>query len=480
MRVYPDHYIDRRSGTVQSERLFRDNLVNFIYSGVRENAGFCFNLITSGRASALLSYLNFDFTFNQNGRKVERFIHELNINMSECLLPPESFKTAKEVFQRQIRYWECRPMLSLPSDSTIVVSPSDSKVLVGALSPDKPLFIKEKFFQYRELLEKEKLDAMLIALPDQWHGIIYSEVANKKINVYGEKPICRTIKDGQTIVSAVKNNKITWQTGSWQRSQANFHRGAELAINGRVGKLKYIEAGLPDGNRGIGTPPVMDVPPELNWEMWLGPALKVPYRGVSHWDWRWILDYSGGQLTDWAGHHIDIANWGAGLEHTGPVEISGSGIYPPDGIFNAPVEYDFLCKYANGIEMRVANASRLPLGMGTTWHGDLGWVHVDRGNKISASDPKILEEVIGENETHLYKSENHYQNFVDCVRSGKETIAPVDVAYRAISVALLGEIAMTTGQTIKWDPDKEEIIGNDRASRMLSRPYRQPWTLPTI
>ena len=333
---------------------------------------------------------------------------------------------------------------------------------------------------YRELLEKETVDSMLIALPDHWHGIIYSEVANKKLNVYGEKPICRTIKDGKTIVSAVKKNNIIWQTGSWQRSQANFHRGAELAINGRVGKLKYIEVGLPDGNKGIGTPPVMEVPQGLNWEMWLGPALKVPYRGVSHWDWRWILDYSGGQLTDWAGHHIDIANWGAGLEHTGPVEISGAGVYPVDGIYNVPVEYDFLCKYANGIEMRVANAARLPLGMGTTWHGDLGWVHVDRGNRISASDPKILEEVIGENEIHLYKSDNHYQNFIDCVRSREETIAPIDVAYRAISVALLGEIAMTTGQAIKWDPDKEEIIGNPRASRLLSNPYRQPWTLPTV
>ena len=333
---------------------------------------------------------------------------------------------------------------------------------------------------YRELLDKEKLDAMLIAIPDHWHGIIYSSVANKKMNVYGEKPICRTINDGKTIVSAVKNNNIIWQTGSWQRSQANFHRGAELAINGRAGKLKYIEVGLPDGGRGIGTPPVMDVPPELNWEMWLGPAMKVPYRGVSHWDWRWILDYSGGQLTDWSGHHIDIANWGAGLEYTGPVEITGKGVYPAEGIYNAPVEYDFLCKYANGIEMRVANASRLPLGMGTTWHGELGWIHVDRGNKLTASDPKILEEVIGDNETRLYKSDNHYQNFIDCVRSGKPTIAPVEVAYRAISVGLLGEIAMTTGQTIKWDPDKEEIIGNPRASRMLSRPYRQPWTLPTV
>jgi predicted dehydrogenase len=333
---------------------------------------------------------------------------------------------------------------------------------------------------YREFLEKEKLDAVSIALPDHWHGIIYSAAANKKLNIYGEKPICRTIKDGQTIVSAVKKNNIIWQTGSWQRSLPNFHRGAELAINGRAGKIKYIEVGLPDGNKGIGTPPVKPVPPELNWEMWLGPALKVPYRGVSHWDWRWILDYSGGQLTDWAGHHIDIANWGAGLEHTGPVEISGAGVYPAEGIFNVPVEYDFLCKYANGIEMRVANASRLPLGMGTTWHGDLGWIHVDRGDVISASDPKILNDVIGENEIHLYKSENHWQNFIDCVKSGKPAIAPIEVAYRAISVALLGEIAMTTGQTIKWDPEKEVIIGNPGAARLLSRPYRQPWTLPTI
>ena len=336
------------------------------------------------------------------------------------------------------------------------------------------------YVDYREFLAKEKLDAVSIALPDHWHGIIYSEAAKSKMHVYGEKPICRTINDGKTIVKAVNNNNIIWQTGSWQRSEANFHRGAELAINGRVGKIKYIEVGLPDGGSNIGTPPVIDVPQELDWEMWLGPALKVPYRGVSHWDWRWILDYSGGQLTDWAGHHIDIANWGAGLEHTGPSEISGSGVYPPEGLYNVPVEYDFICKYSNGIEMRVANASRLKHGMGTVWQGDLGWIHVDRGNRISASDPAILNEVIGDSEVHLYKSDNHWQNFVDCVRSGKPAIAPVDVAFRAISVGLLGEIAITTGQTINWDPDKEEIIGNPAASKLLSRPYRKPWTLPTV
>ena len=333
---------------------------------------------------------------------------------------------------------------------------------------------------FREFLEKEKLDAVAIALPDHWHGIIYTAAVEKKLNVYGEKPICRTIRDGQTIVKAVQKNKITWQTGSWQRSRPNFHRGCELVINGRIGKIKNIEVGLPNGNRGIGTPPVQDVPKELNWDMWLGPAPKVAYRGVSHWNWRWILDYSGGQLTDWAGHHIDIANWGAGLDHTGPAEIAGEGIYPREGIYNVPVEYDFLCKYANGIEMRVCNEARLEKGSGTTWYGDKGWIHVNRGDTLIASDPKILQEVIGENEIHLIKSDNHWQNFVDCVRSGEKTIAPIEVAYRAISVALLGEIAMQTGQKIQWDPEKEEIIGNPMASRLLDHPYRQPWQRPTL
>ncbi|MEI6678988.1 MAG: Gfo/Idh/MocA family oxidoreductase [Mariniphaga sp.] len=332
---------------------------------------------------------------------------------------------------------------------------------------------------YREFLEKEKLDAVSIALPDHWHGLVYTAAADKKLDVYAEKPLARTIHDSQAIVSAVKRNKIVWQTGSWQRSRPIFHHAAELAINNRIGKVTRIDVGLPDGGQGIGTPPPMEVPSELNWEMWLGPAPKVPFRGVVHWNWRWILDYSGGQLTDWAGHHIDIAQWGIGMERSGPVEIYGEGVYPRDGIYNTPVEYDFMCRYANGIEMRVANSSRLPHGGGTTWYGEKGWISVDRG-RLEASDPKILDEVIGENEIHLYKSDDHVGNFIECVRSRSETVAPVDIAHRSISVGLLGEIAMTTGSKIQWNPVKEEISGNSVASRLLTRAYRRPWILPTI
>ena len=332
---------------------------------------------------------------------------------------------------------------------------------------------------YRELLEKEKLDAVSIALPDHWHGLVYIAAAEKKLDVYAEKPLARTIHDSQAIVSAVKRNNIVWQTGSWQRSKPIFRHAAELVINGRIGKISRIEVGLPDGGKGIGTPPPMEVPAELNWEMWLGPAPKVPFRGVVHWNWRWILDYSGGQLTDWAGHHIDIAQWGIGMERSGPIEIMGEAVYPRDGIYNTPVEYDFMCKYANGIEMRVANSSRLPHGGGATWYGEKGWISVDRG-RLEASDPKILAEVIGANEINLYKSDDHVGNFIACVRSRGETVAPAEIAHRSISVGLLGEIAMTTGSKIQWDPVKQEIIGNPIASRLISRPYRKPWNLPTI
>jgi predicted dehydrogenase len=277
-------------------------------------------------------------------------------------------------------------------------------------------------------------------------------------------------------VNAANDNNIVWQTGSWQRSRKSFYHAANLVWNGRLGKISYVEVGLPDAESYIGTPPVMPVPEELDWDFWLGPAPTREYRGVCHWDWRWIMDYSGGQLTDWAGHHIDIAHWGLGLERTGPVEVEGVGVYPTEGIFDVPTEYDIQAVYENGLRMRIANASRLPHGMGATWYGEHGWIHVSRGD-LSAENPEVLNEKIGPDEDPLYHSDDHMQNFLDCLKSRKETIAPVEVAHRSISVGLLGEIAMLTGQKLKWDPEKEEFTNSEIANRLLSRPYRKPWKL---
>lgn len=329
---------------------------------------------------------------------------------------------------------------------------------------------------YREFLDKEKLDAVTIAVPDHWHAILSIAAANKGLDIYGEKPLARSIVEARAIVNAVEKNDIIWQTGSWQRSRPNFHKAAELVINGRIGKITHVDVGLPNGNKPIGTPPIKDVPEELDWNMWLGPAPTVPYRGISHWDWRWMMDYSGGQLTDWAGHHIDIAHWGLGYDRTGPISVEGEGVYPREGIYDVPVEYDFLCTYKSGITMRVANNRKQKHGGGTVWHGDKGWVHVDRG-RLNASDPAILKEKIGDEENRLYKSDSHHHNFIDCIKSREETITPSQIAHRSISVGLLGEIAMLTGKKLDWDPDKEIFTNSAYANRMLVRPYKAPWKL---
>lgn len=333
---------------------------------------------------------------------------------------------------------------------------------------------------FQQMLETESLDAVSHAVPDHGHAPVALACARKGIDVYGEKPFARSIGEGRAMCQAIARYGIIWQTGSWQRSVGNFHKAAELVRNGRIGKVKYTEVGLPNGNRQSPRVKLLKEPEHINWQRWLGPAPWRPYQdfgnGGPHWNWRWIMDYSGGQLTDWAGHHIDIAHWGLDLERTGPVEIEGKGQYPTSGIYNVPYAYDFTCTYANGVKIRVANASVQPHGMGTCWYGESGWIHVSRGG-LWASDEAILRDTVGPNETQLYLSEDHQQNFIDCVRSRKETIAPAEVAHRSISAGLLGEIAMLTGRKLKWNPEKEHFVGDDEANRYLLRPYRQPWHL---
>lgn len=331
------------------------------------------------------------------------------------------------------------------------------------------------YSDFRELIERDDIEALSLALPDHWHSIPVVTAARAGKDMYSEKPLARTIREGRAMVDTVNRYGRVWQTGSWQRSVRDFRRACELVRNGRIGKVHKVEVGLPTGG-GTDNKPIQPVPEGVDWDFWLGPAPWVPFRGVIHWDWRWIMDYSGGQLTDWAGHHIDIAHWGLGLDYTGPVEIEGRGVYPKDGIYNAPTEYKFTCIYENGLTMIVANDQQQPMGMGTVWYGEDGWIHVKRG-KLEASSEKILKEVIGPDEIKLYDSRDHQQNFLDCVRSRKKTITPIDIAHRSISVALLGEIAMLTERKLRWDPEKEVFLNDDEANRMLSRPMRSPWHL---
>lgn len=337
-----------------------------------------------------------------------------------------------------------------------------------------------EYNDFRELLARQDLDTVALAIPDQWHGIIAIAAARTGKDIYGEKPLAYTIVEGRAIVNAVRRYGVVWQTGSWQRSERHFRFASELVRNGRIGEVHTVRVGLPYGNsiRAGNTQPA-PVPQGFDYNMWLGPAPWRPYSPARcHWNFRWISDYSGGQLTDWAGHHCDIANWGMDTERTGPTEIEGRAVFPEarDGLFDTPESYRFECKYREGFTLIVADSRQQPKGMGAHFIGSKGWVHVNRRG-IDAEPKSLLTSTIGPNEIHLYESNDHFQNFLDSVRSRAETITPPEVAHAAIMIGHLGGIAMKLGRKLKWDPDAERFIADAEADRFLTRPMRSPWHL---
>ena len=340
---------------------------------------------------------------------------------------------------------------------------------------------------YRELVGRDDIDVLCIAVPDHWHALIALAGIYAGKDIYGEKPLALTIAQGRKLVEAVNRYHCVWQTGSWQRSTAHFRFGCELVRNGRIGALQRVEVGIGGGfNPGGGQPtvqhigpqPAMPVPAGLDYEMWLGPAPWASYTEKRcHWNFRWILDYSGGQVTDWGAHHIDIAHWGMGCDQTGPVEVAGRGTFPSDGLWNAAVDYDFSCTYADGVTMRVASNNHCRQGV--HFVGDRGWVHITRGG-LDAHPKNLLKEKIGPEEIHLARPsgehrQGHRRDFLDCVKSREQTIAPVEVGHRSAIPAHLGNITMMLGRTIRWDPEREVILNDPGANRMLGRTLRSPW-----
>ncbi len=331
---------------------------------------------------------------------------------------------------------------------------------------------------FREMLERTDLDGVSIAVPDHWHSIPAIAAANKKLDIYAEKPLSLTIVEGRAMVEAVHRNGVVWQTGSWQRSRDNFLHACELVRSGRIGRVHTVKVGLPTGSP-IEMQPVMPIPEGFDYNFWLGPAPEAPYTEKRcHWNFRWILDYSGGQLTDWAAHHCDIANWGMGTEASGPVEVEGAGVFPRDGLWNAATDYEFNATFPKGVSpvspdgfvMNVSNKNE----MGARFEGEDGWIYVTRGDQSSGPGDLIASE-IGEKDVRLYRSDDHAQNFIDCVRSRKETVAPIAAAHHAIVIAHLGNIAMQLGRKVRWDPEKEEFTDDPQASRMLARAMRGDW-----
>jgi len=327
---------------------------------------------------------------------------------------------------------------------------------------------------FRKIIERDDIDAVMISTPDHWHVPISIAAAKAGKDVECEKPTL-TVEEGRVLCETMKRYNRVFQWSTEDRSVDVYHRMCELVRNGRIGKVHTIRVELPSGPNTPGDPTPMPVPKGFDYEMWLGPAPYVPYtKDRIHWNFRWILDYSGGQLTDWGAHLLDGAQWGNDSEHTGPVEAEGKGVFCKEGLYDTAKEYRIEYTYANGVRLIVTSGTpSLKFEGSKGWIGNRGW-----RAKLQAEPKSILDSVIGPNEIHLYTCRaGEQRNFLDCVKSRKDCYFPPEIGHCCFTIAHIGNISMLLGRKLKWDPDKERFINDEQANRMLSRSMRSPWHL---
>ncbi|MCE5185615.1 MAG: Gfo/Idh/MocA family oxidoreductase [Planctomycetaceae bacterium] len=353
------------------------------------------------------------------------------------------------------------------------------------------------YADYKEMLADKNIDAVIISTPDHWHAQPAMEAALAGKDIYMQKPTSLTIAEGRQMADVMKKTGRIFQLGSQQRSTnpwPHFKRVCELVRNGKIGQLQNIKIGLPSDPSGP-EEPEMPVPPNLNYEMWLGSTPLVyytenrvhPQNGYDRPGWLRCEQFGAGMITGWGVHHLDIAHWGMGAEFTGPVEIEGTAEFPKSGLWDVHGDYNVVAKYANGVTMNVSTVH--PNGI--RFEGTEGWIFVTRGStRVTDSDPmtgdpnkspvlvsdrKIYDAVIGPNDVHLYDSPEQHLNWLQCILSRKEPISPAEVAHRSCSACLLSHIAMKLKRKLRWDPAKEQFIDDAEANGMIARPQRKPY-----
>jgi len=327
-----------------------------------------------------------------------------------------------------------------------------------------------EYKDFRDVIARKDIDAVVIAAPDHWHAYPAVLAAKAKKDIYCEKPLSLTIHEARAMVTATRKNKIVFQTGSMQRSMSEFYKACSLVRNGRIGRIKeiYVSVGGPSKWCDL---PEEPMEPGLDWDFWLGPSPKRPYnsilspRGVhdNFPDWRNYREYSGGMMTDWGAHHFDIAQWGLGMDDSGPVEI-----LPPDGKDVKRLTY----KYASGVVMY---HGALPgYDIGVTFVGTDGKVCADRG-RLKTEPASLAEVKVDDLPIKLYKSNNHYKDFIDCVKSRQKPVCDVEIGARTATVCHLGNLAYWNKRPLKWDPAKEKFIADKEANQWLDREKRGNW-----
>ena len=350
---------------------------------------------------------------------------------------------------------------------------------------------------FREVIARQDIDAVAISTPDHWHSIPAIAAANAKKDIFCEKPLSHTLAEGIAMVEAVTRNQRIWQTGSWQRSVLNFRWAAGLVANGFIGKVKRLEVGLPSGHADFGrtgdNKPNCDPPKEVDYDFWIGPSKMMPFNPCRfHKNWRWCYNTGGGQLMDWIGHHCDIGHWGLSNakfgcgpdDRIGPLEVSATADFPPkDAVWNTAGKYRIECKYPNNVEVVIAGGHK-DIGGGTKWIGDSGWISVNRGHFDASNKEwaetykrgkKHVEEAEAKWDFKLMVSSNHNAQFIDCIKSRTKTITPVEVAHRSQTPGHLGYIASVVGRKLTWDAEKQEIVGDPEATKLMSKEFRPPW-----
>ncbi len=336
------------------------------------------------------------------------------------------------------------------------------------------------YADFREMLARPDIDAVSVSTPDFWHAGHGVAAAKAKKDVYIQKPITLTIGEGQALVRAVRENGVILQTGSQQRSAKNFRQACELVRNGRIGKLERVEVWLPPDH---GQAQVTDtpLPAHFDHDLWMGPTAERAYtelgvhpqKGYGRPGWLQRHGYTRGMITGWGAHMNDIAQWARGLDRdSGLTEIEAQAFFPERGLFDVHTRYFAKGMWADGVPL----IQRTDRQAGVTFTGSDGWLFVKRGG-ISAGPSSILQEEIGADEDQLYVSDDHYMNFLECVRSRKEPICPVEVGHRSNTVCVITHIAMQLERKLKWDPTSETFPGDDEANAMLDYERRAGWEL---
>ena len=340
-----------------------------------------------------------------------------------------------------------------------------------------------RYIDFRKVLDRKDVDAVMISTPDHWHVPMSVLAAKAGKDICCEKPLTRSIAEGRLLSDLVAKHKRVFRTDSEFRSKANFHRAVELVRNGRIGKLRAIRTTVPLGESK--SPPFveMSVPEELNYDLWQGPAQVKPYteqrvhqiKGYERPGWMNIRDYSDGMILNWTTHLNDIAQWSNNTDRTGPVAVEGRGKYPPPGsLWNTCYEFEFVCTYADGMQLTCRTDTCHP---STRFEGEEGWIQANFGGVPLLAEPKsLLDSKIGLDELH-FPLKPEKRDFLDAVKTRGATLEDAEVGHRTASLGHLGQIAIQVGRKLKWDPDRERFIGDDEANKMLSLPPgRATWS----